>query len=109
MDNVARLHPSRKITIHRVILTKQSLMQRTNEILCQRNLLHTGLLSHHLQTHVARRHLLNGMHVSLTYHLTKQQQNLRLAIRQRITLNVVAVVVKVHGKSTAQPLPILLR
>lgn len=42
-------------------------------------------------------------------HLTKQQQNLRLSIRQRITLYMVAVVVKVHGKPAAQPLPILLR
>ena len=75
-------------------------MQCSDKVLRQRHLLHASLLSHHLQPHIARRHLLYCMHISLTYHLSKQQQDLRLPIRQRITLNMVAVVVKVYGEST---------
>ena len=83
-------------------------MQQTYEILSQRHSLETSFLFHHLQPNITGCHLLHVSHICFTYHLAKQKQNLRLAIGQCITFNMVAVVVEVHSETTAQSFLILL-
>ncbi len=83
-------------------------MQCTNKILRQWNFLHSGLFGHHSQTYVACRHRLNISHIRLADYLAEKQQYFRLTISKRITLDVIAIVVEIYGKTTAKPLPIFL-
>ena len=45
----------------------------------------------------------------LTDHLAEKRQNLRLAIRQSISLKMVTVVVKIHSKPPPEAIAVLLR
>lgn len=47
VNHIACLHPTWKLMIYGVVLSKKSLVQRAYEILCERNILKTGVLLRH--------------------------------------------------------------
>ena len=108
MNGVAGLHTTRQSTIYCIIFTQKRFVQCTNEILGKGLLGFRSFHQHHLQTHVAGFHFFVITKISLACNLTKQQQQLRLTVCQSVTLNMVAVVVKIHREPTAQSVAIRL-
>ena len=81
-------------------------MERTNKVFGQREIFKLGFFFHHLKAYIAGCHFLYIFDLGFTYNLAKKKQYLSLAIRQGIALYVVAVIIEVDGKSTAQQLSV---
>ena len=97
MDCIRGLNAPRQLAINGVVLPQKGLVELADESL-REGLGILRLNLHHIQAHIVRFHLLKVLHGCITNGATQQQQNLRLSVRQRIALNMVAVVVKVKHK-----------
>lgn len=85
------------------------MVQLPYEVLRKRNVFQQSLLPHHFQSHVARSHLLHVLNFRLADNLAEEKQNLCLTLCQRIAFDMVAVIVEVDGKPSAQQLPVPFR
>ena len=97
MDCIRGLHAPRQLAINGVVLPQKGLVELSDESL-REGLGILRLNLHHIQAHIVRFHLLKVLHGCITNGATQQQKNLRLSVRQRIALDMVAVVVKVKHK-----------
>ena len=84
-------------------------MQLTDKGLGEGCFFQRGLFLHHQKSHIAGLHLFEVLHLGLAHHLAKEQQKLRLAIGQCVPFDMVAVVVELNGKLTAQTVSVPFR
>ena len=108
MNGVTRGFSTGQLTIDLIIFPQHHLMNLSNKCFSQR-FIGISLLLDHIQTDIMSFHLLKVFHFGRAYYFSEKKEHFCLAVSECITLNMIAVIIKVERKLSLQPFFVIRR